>query len=437
LTSKLILPSRDDLVRHVLHSLASYWPIACNELSRLKVRDNQKECRLQIPLSLVSIKLPEWAKDCGVNGAILVPQESVSGSLKISTWRETDWWLAVFLMMECWHERIWERNYGEIHSYSFKLKDWDTRAWDYAWVNRIGLFLRKWFLRENNLKDDFFGKLPQPKLSVSHDVDAVSKTLPIRIKQGAFNLFNAMLLVKKGKFFASLRTLAKACRVLFGLDDWWLFEKLLKLEKEFEVRAIYNFYADQRSKNLKRWLMDPSYEVTSGQIKALLHEIKKAGHDIGLHPSFDSWNNSKLLKDQKLHLENSLGSEVSSCRQHWLRFGWRTTWKAQSVAGLKRDSTLMFNDRFGFRNSSAITWYPWDESSSNAQSVQCTSSVIMDSHFYDYQKMNAAQRSKEINRLTDECKHVGGEAFVLWHPHTLSDDYGWTEGFRTLLQSIK
>ena len=61
----------------------------------------------------------------------------------------------------------------------------------------------------------------------------------------------------------------------------------------------------------------------------------------------------------------------------------------------------------------------------------------MDSHFYDYQKMNAAQRSKEINRLTDECKHVGGEAFVLWHPHTLSDDYGWTEGFRTLLKSIK
>ncbi len=63
------------------------------------------ECRLQIPLNLVSIELPEWAEDCGVNGAILVPRESVSKSLKISDWRETDWWLAAFLMMECWHER--------------------------------------------------------------------------------------------------------------------------------------------------------------------------------------------------------------------------------------------------------------------------------------------------------------------------------------------
>ncbi|MEC8866919.1 MAG: hypothetical protein VXX20_10545, partial [Verrucomicrobiota bacterium] len=106
-----------------------------------------------------------------------------------------------------------------------------------------------------------------------------------------------------------------------GFDDWWLFEKLLKLEKEFDVKAVYNFYADERPKNLRRWLMDPSYEISSHRIKALLLEIKKAGHDIGLHSSFDSWNKAKNLKEQKLLIENSLGSEVSSCRQHWLRFG--------------------------------------------------------------------------------------------------------------------
>lgn len=395
------------------------------------------ECRLQIPLNLVSIELPKWAEDCGVNGVILVPRESVSKSLKISDWRETDWWLAAFLMMECWHERIWERDFGEIHSYSFKLKGWDTRAWDYAWVNRIGLFLRKWFLRENNLKDDFFGELPQPKISVSHDVDAVSKTLPIRIKQGAFNLFNAILLVKKGKFSSSLRTLAKACRVLLGFDDWWLFEKLLKLEKEFDVKAVYNFYADERPKNLRRWFMDPSYEISSHRIKALLLEIKKAGHDIGLHPSFDSWNNAKNLKEQKLLIENSLGSEVSSCRQHWLRFGWSITWKAQSVAGIKRDSTLMFNDRFGFRNSSVISWNPWDPSIEGPHGVKCTNSVLMDSHLYDYKSMDAIERRKWINGIIAECKLVRGEALALWHPHTLSEDYGWSDGFRELLQSIK
>ena len=28
-----------------------------------------------------------------------------------------------------------------------------------------------------------------------------------------------------------------------------------------------------------------------------------------------------------------------------------------------------------------------------------------------------------------EVKYLGGQAQILWHPHTLSFDYGWKEGF--------
>ena len=28
--------------------------------------------------------------------------------------------------------------------YSNKLKNWDERIWNYAWVNRIAIFLSKW-----------------------------------------------------------------------------------------------------------------------------------------------------------------------------------------------------------------------------------------------------------------------------------------------------
>ena len=52
-------------------------------------------------------------------------------------------------MLECWHERIWEKKFGPIHSYSFRLKGWDNRVWDYAWVNRIALFLKSWSIKLN------------------------------------------------------------------------------------------------------------------------------------------------------------------------------------------------------------------------------------------------------------------------------------------------
>ena len=38
------------------------------------------ECRLQIPLNLVSIELPKWAEDCGVNGNPGSPRKCFSRS---------------------------------------------------------------------------------------------------------------------------------------------------------------------------------------------------------------------------------------------------------------------------------------------------------------------------------------------------------------------
>ena len=98
------------------------------------------------------------------------------------------------MLLEGWHERLWEKTKGVIHSYSFRLADWDSRAWDHAWVNRIAIFLRKWVKRENEWDDAFLGPIPSAKLTVTHGVDAVEKTIPIRFKQGTFNLFNAIKL---------------------------------------------------------------------------------------------------------------------------------------------------------------------------------------------------------------------------------------------------
>ena len=31
---------------------------------------------------------------------------------------------------------------------------------------------------------------------------------------------------------------------------------------------------------------------------------------------------------------------------------------------------------------------------------------------------------------------LGGQAAVLWHPHTLTKDYGWSNGFSELINLI-
>jgi hypothetical protein len=235
----------------------------------------------------------------------------------------------------------------------------------------------------------------------------------------------------------SFSKLANGIKFLFSNDDWWIFDKLLTVEKAAGVSAVYHFYSDQRPKTLKRWFMDPSYDISSNRIKSLLYELKDTGHEIGLHPTYGSWKDSELLRTQKKILEETLGSKVTSCRQHWLRFSWKDTWLKQTEAGLKYDSTLMFNDRSGFRNSCATNWKPWNQIDNKVHSITCTTTVLMDSHLFDYNDFNKVERNSYLRFWVMECKEIGGRISLLWHPHTLSKDYGWLENFEDLINIIK
>ena len=435
MTAELKLPERDVLCRHIIDSLCTYWSQNTDLLSKIPVHCHQEKVKIVLPLKMVAIDLPDWGKKFGVKGQMLVPQECVSSEK--DSWEQVDWWLAMFLLMEGWHERLWEQKHGTIHSYSFRLKGWDSRAWDHAWVNRTCLFLRSWYTEIHNTSIDFFGSLPDANIVISHDVDAVSKTHSIRLKQSAFQFFNAFSLLLKLRIKRSFSKLANGIKFLFSNDDWWIFDKLLTVEKAAGVSAVYHFYSDQRPKTLKRWLMDPSYDISSNRIKSLLYELKDTGHEIGLHPTYGSWKDSELLRTQKKILEETLGSKVTSCRQHWLRFSWKDTWLKQTEAGLKYDSTLMFNDRSGFRNSCATNWKPWNQIDNKVHSITCTTTVLMDSHLFDYNDFNKVERNSYLRFWVMECKEIGGRISLLWHPHTLSKDYGWLENFEDLINIIK
>ena len=145
------------------------------KLQSLPIRQKAFE-KCLLPLKLTPVKMPAWASKWSVDGFILVPEEACSQG---NDWEKTDWWLALFLMMECWHERVWESINGPVHSYSFRLKGWDARVWDHAWVNRIILFLQEWLAVERNTgRVSLFRELPKPQLLLSHDVDALRKTVP-------------------------------------------------------------------------------------------------------------------------------------------------------------------------------------------------------------------------------------------------------------------
>lgn len=427
---------RDEVRRHVLRSLRRYWPRKADILKRLPVAASYFPA-VSGPLHLVDVMLPTWATKHGIDGKLCVPHESCANP-ESPRWQEVDWWLAAFLLLECWHEREWERRHRAIHSYSLRLKGWDARVWERAWVNRIALFLREWAGIENaEDASALLGPLPTPHIVLTHDVDAVAKTWSIRFKQSAFLAFNALRLLVNGDLALARDRVAQSGRFLFRRDDWWLFEELRTIERRAGLRSQFNFYADDRPRSFKRWLFDPGYDVSEPRLSRLLEDLVREGWRVGLHQSFDGWRSAELMRRQRERLQSLLPIPVTSCRQHWLRFSWRDTWKAQSDAGFEEDTTLMFNDRPGFRSAAALSWRPWDPAAGEIRPLRALPTVMMDSHFYDYRPMSDEQRRSEFGRWLGEIEAVGGEGAVLWHPHTISADYGWKDGFLELVGCLK
>lgn len=362
------------------------------------------------------IRLPEWAEDLVPSGksGFFVPASAGSGG-----WRDINWWHAAAQLLTSAYERHVEGKNGPIHSYAFRLDRSVEPAFQHAWVNRIVLFLRRWWSVENELPEEaVFGKVPQARVHLTHDVDAVSKTLAIRAKQTAFCLYN--------------RRFSDAALFMLGPANYWQFDSILDLENSAGRRSLWNVYGGRGGwlRSPKEILFDPAYKVGSDKLSAQLTRMLAEGHRIGLHPRFDTWKDRDRLHAEKSTIEDAVQQQVTQVRQHWLRFSFDETWRAQRAAGLEHDLTLGFNDRPGFRNSAALSF------TDPGSGILITPMVLMDSHLYDYAKLSEEDRFAIIDGLLDELIATGGEASVIWHQRVFHSDYGWSGGYAYLLDAL-
>lgn len=421
--------------KYCIDALSRYWPVNPGAVEELPIPFVSCGAEPETPQFTIT-PLPHWAADLGHDGGLLVPRNYIQNGDGAPHLR-VDWFGVIFWYLNCVAERAFENRSGPIHSYSLRLAGWDGRMWEKAWVNRVALFLRRWAAKERGVGEErLFGALPKTEIILTHDVDAVRKTLAIRLKQSAFHAFNATRCAVGGDFGEASARLRKFARFLTSADDYWMFDELTALEEKWGARSQFLFYGGGAPSGVKKSLLDPAYDVNSPNIRVFARRLLNSGCAVGLHPSFDSWDKPEVIAREKQAVERAVETEVAFCRQHWLRFSWDKTWKAQEEAGIRADYTLGFNNRPAFRNGAALKFHPWDHDAAAARAIESVPMVLMDSHFYDYMIFSDTGRESEIKRWLDEIRFVNGVATINWHPHTLSRDYGWRNGYETALRLI-
>ncbi len=384
----------------------------------------------------VLVAVPEWAADIA-NGnppSILVDRASIAPG-DADEFERCNWLCAAYLFLSGAQEHP-----GEAVSYSGALPQVDARLFDRAWVNRIFLLLRRMAARRAQVAEsELFGERPAAQIRVTHDVDAIHKTPEIRFKQTAFHLFNAARAASTGRWPLAAQKFRRAGRFLGTTPSYWNFQAIRKAESQRGIRSTFNFYGGAvgwRRASFRKMLLDPSYNVNADDIRSELALLRQGGWSIGLHPSFEAWDDPAPMRREREAVEAACGAPVTECRQHWLRFSWIGMWRTQIAAGLSLDTTLGFNDRPGFRNGAALRFRPWDEEVGRALGIEALPMILMDSHFYDYAMLTDDERRTALAYWIGEVRAVGGQASVNWHVHTLAPDYGWQTGYIDLLDTL-
>jgi len=175
-------------------------------------------------------------------------------------------------------------------------------------------------------------------LLLTHDVDR-----PYKSVQG---LYHAVERRDPGQ----LRSL------LPGTNPWWQFEEIADLEASLGVRSAFYFLREKHllEREPGDWL-DPfywiehvgRYDVEASEMRDLLARLDDGGWEVGLHGSYDSYDDPDRLQREKALLESALGGPIAGGRQHHLNRG-PETWRHHREIGLGYDATPGSSTEYGF-----------------------------------------------------------------------------------------
>jgi len=279
---------------------------------------------------------------------------------------------------------------------------------------------------------------------LTHDVDAVSAySLKQSLRSRSSQFLNGGRAFQKIKSLIGVgMDLAIAGIHIQKKDPLHCYERWLKAEKECGAKSTFFFWPGL-SAVAKRHHTDCTYElydpvVFDNQkctVAEMIREIDRYGWEIGLHPSWYSYNDVDELKRQKEALEKALDHEIVSIRQHYLHHDIRVTPAVHAAAGFKYDSTLGFNDNIGFRFGTCYPWSLYDLKAEKELPIMEIPFIIQDGAMLNPAKgmrLDEETAFKYIKQITEAVEKVGGVLTLLWHPnHIIKSDW-WSVYLRSL-----
>jgi hypothetical protein len=166
-------------------------------------------------------------------------------------------------------------------------------------------------------------------------------------------------------------------------------------------------------------------------------------YTIGIHPSWQSGDNEKLLHQEITQLQAmqlNATHQITTGRQHYIRFNLPDGFERLLQEGITNDYSMGYGSINGFRASVASPFYWYNLKEEESTSLRIHPFCFMDANSFYEQKFSAAQAYAELLLYYLVCKKVGGTMITIWHNDFFSNakqTIEWKNFYALFLQKIK
>jgi hypothetical protein len=279
------------------------------------------------------------------------------------------------------------------------------------WLHILGQVIQKVW-PQIKLKEHEFS------IKVSHDVDSPSLY--------AFKPWRHVLRAMAGHILKR-RDVKAFClapyikitsrKQLSKYDPHNTFEWLMDMSDKYNLKSAFYFICGHTSD------IDGDYQLNHPIIRKLMKRISERGHEIGLHPSYGTYQASELIQSEAnrlrhvMHEENITQEELGG-RMHFLRWENPTTLQAWSDANMVYDTTLGYADRPGFRCGTCFEYPAYNPVAQQMLRIRIRPLIVMECTVIAKRYLGLGYSPEAENKfisLKNTCRQVGGCFTLLWH----------------------
>jgi hypothetical protein len=252
---------------------------------------------------------------------------------------------------------------------------------------------------------------------LSHDVDSVLYG-PFASPLSLFKQMAGDIIKRKDLALARRRadSFFSARRGHFEDDPYNTFEFIMDCSERHGLKSAFYFMTGGNTPR------DAKYDINMPWVKKLMRTIGERGHEVGLHPSYDTYLDPKATSKEfqtLLQVAEKCGirQDAWGGRQHCLRWHAKKTWKNWDKTGLAYDSTLTFAQQAGFRAGTSFEYPVFDIASGTALKLRERPLIVMEGTLFNkgYMGLNQEKSSRIVEKLSKTCKLVQGNFVLLWH----------------------